>query len=901
MNRIIDPASLLGRNSGNAPQVGRAGALDNGTLPLSDAQLGIWFAQRLHPTSAAYNIGEYIEIHGAIDPVSFEQALRQVVMEAETLRVQIVERSDVPRLVIGAPPAWSLPFIDVSAAADAPAAAESWMTADLAQPVDPTRGPLFGFALFKVAADRFFWYARYHHVVMDGFAMWLVARRVADVYTQLSAGRAIDEHAFGSLVHLLEDNDAYRASEQFAQDRQFWLDYLADRPEPVGIGGHSPAKGGGCRRSTAYLPRPDLDHLHSLAQRTGTSLPHVISAATAMFLHRFSGTRDLICGLPVAARDGAARRIPGMASNVLPLRVSIQPRMTVTEVVAQTASQMRRCLRHQRYQIAEVRRDLGANFDDRLFGLSVNIMRFDYDLRFAGHRGVAHNLSLGPAENLSIAVYDRSDDGPLRIDFDANAGLHDAADLADHQQRYLRLLTALRDADRPIGSLDMLGPEERARIVRGWNDTAQTVASTSLLELFAEQAARTPEAAAVVFDDEHLSYAELDRSANRLAHHLRGLGVGPETVVGLCVERSPAMVVGTLGILKAGGAYLPLDPDYPPERLAFMLADAGASVLVTQAALAARLAASGRRLVCLDTDAAAMAQEPATAPALALDPLHPAYVIYTSGSTGQPKGVVVPHAGIPNLAAAQIDRFGVTSQARVLQFASLSFDAAISEIAMALVSGAALILPGAERSGEALARLVDEQNVTHATLPPAVLADLSENLPLETLIVAGEACPADVVARWSPGRRMINAYGPTETTVCAAMSEALSGASAPPIGRPIWNTQIYVLDGGLEPVPAGVAGELYIAGAGLARGYLHRAGLTAERFVADPFGPAGSRMYRSGDLARWRPDGVLEFLGRADHQVKLRGFRIEPGEIEAALLGHPSLAQAAVIAREDQP
>ncbi|MFL5108598.1 MAG: amino acid adenylation domain-containing protein, partial [Xanthobacteraceae bacterium] len=384
-----------------------------------------------------------------------------------------------------------------------------------------------------------------------------------------------------------------------------------------------------------------------------------------------------------------------------------------------------------------------------------------------------------------------------------------------------------------------------------------------------------------------------------MAHHLRGLGVGPEVIVGLCIARSPAMVVGTLGILKAGGAYLPLDPDYPPERLAFMLADAGASVLVTQAALADRLTASGRRLVCLDTDSAAMAQEPATAPALALNPLHPAYVIYTSGSTGQPKGVVVPHAGIPNLAAAQIDRFGVTSQARVLQFASPSFDAAISEIAMALVSGAALILPGAERSGEALARLVDEQNVTHATLPPAVLADLSENLPLETLIVAGEACPADVVARWSPGRRMMNAYGPTETTVCAAMSEALSGASAPPIGRPIWNTQVYVLDGGLEPVPAGVAGELYIAGAGLARGYLHRAGLTAERFVADPFGPAGSRMYRSGDLARWRPDGVVELLGRADHQVKLRGFRIEPGEIEAALLGHPSLAQAAVIARED--
>ena len=469
--------------------------------------------------------------------------------------------------------------------------------------------------------------------------------------------------------------------------------------------------------------------------------------------------------------------------------------------------------------------------------------------------------------------------------------------------RLVRLLeAAVADAEQPIGALDVLDADERRTILHDWNDTTRAVPSATLPELFAAQVTKTPDATAVVFEDQSLTYGELDARANQLAHFLRALGVGPELAVGLCVERSLEMLVALLGILKAGGAYLPLDPDYPPERLSFMLADAQAPLVLTHSALADRLPAHDALVLHLDAERSAIAAEPTTSPVSGVRPHNTAYVIYTSGSTGTPKGVSVTHGGIPNLAAVEIDRFAITSESRILQFASQSFDAALWEMVSALAAGAALVLiaPG-KRSGDALASLIREQNVTHATLPPVLLKDLPADLPLTTLVVAGEACPAEEVARWSPGRRMINAFGPTETTVCATMSDALSGAVAPPIGRPIWNTRVYVLDVGLQPVPAGIVGELYIAGAGLARGYLGRAGLTAERFVADPFGPAGSRMYRTGDLARWRADGVLDFLGRADTQVKVRGFRIEPGEIEAALVRHDGVAQAAVIAREDVP
>jgi amino acid adenylation domain-containing protein len=425
-------------------------------------------------------------------------------------------------------------------------------------------------------------------------------------------------------------------------------------------------------------------------------------------------------------------------------------------------------------------------------------------------------------------------------------------------------------------------------------------------ELFAAQAARTPGAVAVMCGDAEVPYAELDARSSRLARYLIGLGAGPEDLVAVLMDRGVDLIVALLGILKSGAAYLPVDPDQPAARIGHILNTARPRLLVTEGAGAGpgRVALDdpGVQAVLAGLDSSPVLDADRVA---ALRPQHPAYAIFTSGSTGEPKGVAVPHSGAVNLAAAQAESLGVDASSRVLQFASAGFDAAVWELLMAVCSGASLVLaPAADRLGAQLPRLVADRRVTHATLPPAVVSVLEPRdfTGLSTLICAGEALSGELVSRWAPGRQLINAYGPTETTVCATMSRPLIPGQGADIGAPIRNTRVFVLDEGLRPVPVGVAGELYVAGAGLARGYLGRAGLTGQRFVACPFPLAlGERMYRTGDVARWTRDGVLEFVGRADEQVKVRGFRIEPGEVEAVLTAHPLVAQAVVVAREDVP
>ncbi|MDT7718309.1 MAG: hypothetical protein QOH09_4301, partial [Pseudonocardiales bacterium] len=467
-----------------------------------------------------------------------------------------------------------------------------------------------------------------------------------------------------------------------------------------------------------------------------------------------------------------------------------------------------------------------------------------------------------------------------------------------------------------LGKIDILTAAERVQLLIEWNNTDRRVIPVTFPELFEAQVARTPDAPALLFDGTSLSYADLDARANRLAHLLIAGGAGPEKVVALALPRSADIIVAQLAVLKAGAAFLPLDPAYPAERIAFMLDDARPVSVLTRRDVAPVLpGVKGASVLVVDEPAvrselAGMSDRaPTDADRLfPLLPRHLAYVIYTSGSTGQPKGVTVTHAGLASFSAAEVDRYAVAPGDRVLEYSSPSFDASVLELCMSLPAGAALVVPPpGPLLGEQLAEVLADRGVTHALIPPAALATVpsaavENGLPhFRTLIVGGEACPGELVDRWAPGRHMINSYGPTESTVVATWTEPLSPAGVPPIGRPIWNTKVYVLDAVLRPVPRGAEGELYVAGQGLARGYLNRPGLTAQRFVANPFGSPGSRMYRTGDRVRWNAEGQLEFAGRMDDQVKIRGFRIEPGEIEALLRQAPKVADAVVIAREDQP
>ncbi|WP_203874212.1 non-ribosomal peptide synthetase, partial [Planobispora takensis] len=908
-------------------------------MPLSAAQSGIWQAQRLSPGDPIH-IAQYIEISGPVDPELFAASIRSAARGAEAVHLRVVEDVE-DGAGGGAEDGWDpggqavdgqvagqvveerelhCPFLDPG---DERAALE-WMRADLAAPFPA--GELIVTALLRVADDRYFWYLRCHHVIMDGYSGPMIARRLAEVYTALAEGRDPGPGDLGSLAALLEEDAAYRASGRREADRRHWLARLADLPDiaPRALGARAvPARAGAAGgtgdaagerggaaatsrflRRSARLAEEEAAALAGAALSHGTAVSGLTIAAVAAFTARLCGVREVVLGLAVTARTTpAARRTPAMLSNVLPLRLTVGPETTVGELIGQVTRETGRLLVHQRYRYEDLRREVRG----RLFGPVVNIMRFDYDLRFAGHRATAHALATGPVEDLSVNLYDGSDGRGVRIDFDGHPELYDEDELAGHHDRFLRFLTRFAQAgpgDR-VGAIDLADDAERA-LLAGWGSAPREVPPATAVELFEERVRRAPGAVAVVDGDTEITYAGLNARANRLAHHLIALGAGPDRCVGLSIPRSADLIVAFLAILKSGAAYLPLDPELPAGRLEAMLADAAPPVVVTGGGTAGALAGLPRtETVDLDTwdGEAREGGLPDTDPEVGLLPGHPAYIVYTSGSTGRPKGVVVTHAGLPAYARTEIDRFALTPDSRVLQFASIGFDGAVLEWLMAFSSGAALVpAPPGVYGGEPLGRFLAEARITHAFITPAALATVPRApLPeLRTLLTGGEACRPELVRRWGADHRMINVYGPTETTVVVTTSDPLTSPDDIPIGRPVYDARLYVLDAGLRPVPPGGTGELYVAGPCLARGYLNRPGLTAERFVADPFTP-GERMYRTGDLVRWRPDGQLQYLDRADRQVKIRGFRIEPGEVEAVLAAHPRVEQAAVLVREDRP
>ncbi|MFH0518630.1 amino acid adenylation domain-containing protein [Streptomyces sp. M41] len=897
-------------------------------LPLTGAQTGVWYGQRLAPDSPVYNVGQYVEISGPLDPALFEEAVRRTAGECDSLTARF-EEDEAGRpwqVLVPDPDALAgrpvLKVVDHRGVPDPDAAALELMRADMDRPLDPVTDPLFAYALHLVGPNRALWYQRVHHIALDAYSFSLIARRVAQVYTALARGEEPEPSKFGSLAHVVAEEQAYQGSQQEGRDREYWLSRLADRPEPELLAGAAHPASQTFLRDGAVLTPEATAALHALGRAARATWADAVTAAWAAFLHRSTGSRDVLLSMPAMSRLGsAALWVPSMVVNVLPLRVAVRPDRSLAELTADVARLVRELRAHHRYRAEDIRRDLGLVAREQgLLGPMVNINAFDYALDFAGAPGTARNLAAGPVHDLTLQLYHDAADGHIRFELDANPRAYDAETLTARCAEFTRFLSevAATGPDCPVGGPDLVHADTRLALLAAADGTTREIAPGTVVDAFAVQAAAHPERTAVVAAGRELTYAELDERSGRLARLLADRGVGPETYVGIALPRTEELLVALLAVLKAGGAYLPLDLDYPADRLEYMVRDARpVCVLTTLAAAPSAPRVPGSGTVVLDApDTLAALGEHSAAPLTdderraPLDGAHPAYVIHTSGSTGRPKGVVVPHAALANFLRMQAHELALSPGDSLVAVTTISFDIAALELWVPLISGATVVLADRDtvRDPAALAALVDAHRPTVMQATPSLWHALLEDgrpaaLVGTTVLVGGEAVPAALAERLAgTAGKVTNVYGPTEVTVWATSATlAADHTGTPDIGTPFWNTRAYVLDGALRPSPTGRPGELYLAGAQLARGYLGRYGLTAERFVADPFGAPGARMYRTGDLVRRRADGRIEFLGRADDQVKVRGFRIELGEIETVLGGAGAVGRAVVVVREDLP
>ncbi|EWM19535.1 linear gramicidin synthetase LgrC [Kutzneria sp. 744] len=749
------------------------------------------------------------------------------------------------------------------------------LATDRAEGFNLAAGPLLRITLARLSATEVQVVWSFHHVLLDG---WSVFQVLSDVLgTEIPVRRPFSEY-----VAWLRRQDLDTADE-------YWRDVLAgiEGPTPLPFDrtpttSHDTAS---TEWVSARLDERAAGRVHEFARSRRLTVNAVVQGAWALLLSRYSGQGDVCFGATVSGRPTdlpGADDIAGIFINTLPVRATVDAGVSAVDWLQEMQQAQAESRRFEYVPLSRLQSSAGV---PTLFDSAVVFENYP-----VSEKGGIRDLDATEATNYALTVVGVPGE-TLTLGIGYDPELFEPDTVRRMVGHLVRVVEAL--CDNPLlGDIDVLTADEREHVLTSVNATERVVVPATLPELIEAQTARTPEAIAVLADTT-LTFAELDRRANRLARKLIAAGAGPEKIVALALPRSLEIIVAQLAVLKAGAAYLPVDPAYPAERIEFMLADAKPVLTITMPD--SPLPAD----IVMDGSEASYSDEPVTR---SLSPTSPAYVIYTSGSTGRPKGVVVTHAGLASFSAAEIEHFDVRPGDRVLQFASPSFDASVLELCMSLPAGAALVVPPpGPLLGEHLAAVFSGRQVTHALVPPVAMATVPEvPLPsLRTLILGGDACTPDLVARWAPGRRLINAYGPTESTVVATWSDPLEPGGTPPIGRPIRNTKAYVLDDGLRPVPRGVPGELYVAGIGLARGYLDRAGLTASRFVANPFEP-GARMYRTGDLVRWNPKGELEFLGRADNQVKIRGFRVELGEIEAVLTARPDVKAAAVIAVEQR-
>ncbi len=774
---------------------------------------------------------------------------------------------------------------------------------------DLSKAPLLRFRIHRLTDEIFEFTQTESHPIHDGWSMNSMLVEIFKQYAAMLDGHILAEEPPASSFRdfVLLEREALRSEES----QRYWDRKLSDftalklpaqdaRPDEL---------------QTHLYPVPVssecLERLNQLAREAAVPLKSVLLAAHVKALSVICGETDVLTGLVTHGRpeEVGGERARGFFLNTIPFRMKLREGAWI-ELAREAFKFEMESLPHRRYPLGELQKKYGRQ---AIIETAFNFINFHVlDELPAGEvelLGVSHSVNqthfaLSATFSLNQRYWGSYfEDAPMVIVLQYDPTRLGREFVETVGEYYTNILDQM--AADPRGHHDsrcFLTAAEQQRLLVEWRDTAADYSRDKCIHhLFEEQVERAPEAVAVTFEGEQLTYGELNRRANQLAHYLRSHGVGPETLVGICVDRSIDMIVGLLGILKAGGAYVPLDPAYPKERLDFLVKDAGMKVLVTQEKLSGVIAEFDGKTVCLDADA--LARQDDDNPADGVGARNLAYVIYTSGSTGRPKGALIEHKGLCNLSQEQRRSFGLSAGSRVLQFSSLNFDASIFEIVMALSAGATLCLAPKESlmPGSSLVEFLRRREVNLVTLPPsALIVTPQDDLPsLHTITVAGEACPGELAARWANGRRFFNLYGPTEATIWATMERCEEDTQKPSIGRPIANTGVYILDAFLHPAPVGVAGELHISGEGLARGYLNRADLTSEKFIPNPFSDQpGARLYKTGDLAAYLPDGRIDFLGRLDDQVKILGYRIEPGEVEAALLQHPFVEEAAVVSRQ---
>ncbi|XVV06967.1 amino acid adenylation domain-containing protein [Actinosynnema sp. CA-248983] len=851
-------AGLAAALSGEAPTpIPRAAGPE---FPLSFAQQRLWFLDQFSPGGTEYVTPLAVRLRGELDVERLRRALTGLVARHESLRTTFPAVDGLPVQVVHPPHDVELPLLD-----ELPEV----------EPFDLGTGPLFRPALVRVAPDEHVLALTMHHIVTDGWSGGVLVSDLAALY---------EGEDLPDLPVRYADFAAWQREQPLDAQLDHWreelrgvpaLDLPTDRPRP-------PVQTSAGAQVEFAVPRDIADRVREIARRHDCTLFMALVAACQALFHRWSGQEDFALGTVAAGRERPElERVAGFFVNTLALRARVEPRATFPELLGRVRETVLAAFAHQDVPFERVVDAVQPDRDTSRTPIFQAVVALQNAPRPTGFAGLEAQDVARPVVSTGFDVtveFTEEDDGALTGSVEYNTDLFDASTVERLAEHLVTLLDGVTE-DRPLWTLPL--PRAELRDLARFGDGGPASPFASFASLVEAQVARTPDALALAGGAE-LTYAELNAAANRLAHHLIAAGAGPERVVAVRLPRSADLVVAELAVLKAGAAFLPVDPAYPAERIAFMLADARPLLV-----LDGPVDVSG----CPDHD-----------PGVAVRPEHPAYLIYTSGSTGRPKGVVVTHAGISTFSAAEVAHLDVRPGDRVLEFSSPSFDASVLELCMALPAGAALVVPPpGPLLGEQLADVIDSFGVTHALIPPVALATVPDRaLPsFRTLVVGGDACSADLVRRWAPGRRMVNAYGPTESTVVTSWSGALVPGGVPPIGRPLPGTRVHVLDTEGQRVPIGVPGELFVAGVGLARGYLDRPGLTAARFVADPFGPPGSRMYRTGDVVRWNRRGELEFVGRADEQVKIRGFRVELGEVETALLRHPGVREAVVVARAD--